>query len=209
MITLCLKKNLYFETFLFFFSSINNQTLKSYNRNTRLMSWDAYYPLNDIEAWMNDMAKSYPAVASEVVGGTSFEGRQIKGLKISYGSNKKVIFIEAGIHSREWITMSTACYIINELLTSNENATVSAARAFDWYIFPVTNPDGYVWTHESVSVPILVFKNLAHTYIKFLGFSGYCINIGNENFRTKRHFRLFCIVLIPVYYNDGMGRGGG
>lgn len=115
------------------------------------MSWDAYYPLNDIEAWMSDMAQAYPLKVTEVVGGTTYEGRQIKGLKISSGSDKKAIFIEAGIHAREWITMSTACYIINELLTSEDNETRIAARDFDWYIFPVTNPDGYVWSHESVS----------------------------------------------------------
>lgn len=122
------------------------------------MSWDAYYPLEDIEAWMSDMAKAYSSIVSEIVGGTSYEGRQIKGLKISRGGDKKAIFIEAGIHSREWITMTTACYIINELLTSHDNETKMAAKEFDWYIFPVTNPDGYVWTHESVSILISVLK---------------------------------------------------
>ncbi|XP_026333308.1 zinc carboxypeptidase A 1-like [Hyposmocoma kahamanoa] len=129
--------------------AINKQSIKSYTRNSRNMSWDAYYTLNDIEAWMSDMAQAYSSVATEVVGGTSYEGRQIKGLKISRGGNKKAIFIEAGACSREWITVATACYIINELLTSDDNETKVAVTEFDWYIFPVTNPDGYVWSHES------------------------------------------------------------
>lgn len=122
------------------------------------MSWDAYYPLNDIEAWMNDMAQAYSTIVTKIVGGTSYEGRQIKGLKISSGNDKKAIFIEAGIHAREWIAMTTACYIINELLTSEDNGTKTAAAEFDWYIFPVINPDGYVWSHESVSIviPIII-----------------------------------------------------
>lgn len=128
------------------------------------MSWDAYYPLNDIETWMSDMAQEYPKIVTEIVGGTTYEGRQIKGLKISSGGDKKAIIIEAGIHSREWITMTTACYITNELLTSEDNETKILATEFDWYIFPVTNPDGYVWSHESVSTLILVIKIYSDTF---------------------------------------------
>lgn len=115
------------------------------------MTWDTYYTLSDIEAWMSDMARTYSTLVTEVVGGISYEGRPIKGLKISYGPDRKAIFIESGIHAREWITMTTACYVINELLTHDDNDTATAVTEFDWYIFPVTNPDGYVWSHDSVS----------------------------------------------------------
>lgn len=118
------------------------------------MTWDAYYTLSDIEAWMSDIARAHSTIVTEIVGGTSYEGRPIKGLKISHGPGRQVIFIESGIHSREWISMSTACYIISELLTSDDKETKAAAREFDWYIFPVTNPDGYVWTHEEVCTTI-------------------------------------------------------
>lgn len=116
------------------------------------MSWNTYYTLSDIEAWMSDLVTAYPDIVTEVIGGESYEGRQIKGLKISHGANKRVIFVEGGIHAREWITPSMSCYIINELLTSTDEETMAAARDFEWYIFPVTNPDGYVWTHEQVSI---------------------------------------------------------
>lgn len=114
------------------------------------MSWNTYYNLSDIEAWMSDLVAAYPDIASKVIGGETYEGRQIKGLKISHGGNKRVIFVESGIHAREWISPSFACYIINELLTSTDEETMAAARDFEWYIFPVTNPDGYVWTHQGV-----------------------------------------------------------
>ncbi|KAI5642824.1 zinc carboxypeptidase domain-containing protein [Phthorimaea operculella] len=128
---------------------LDKENVRSYSRsNLRSMSWDAYYPLEDIEAWMSDMAATHSDVVTQIVGGESYEGRQIKGLKISHGEAKKTIFIESGIHSREWITMTAACYIINELLTSTDEDVRAAAREFDWYIFPVTNPDGYAWTHS-------------------------------------------------------------
>ncbi|KAI8424822.1 hypothetical protein MSG28_006751 [Choristoneura fumiferana] len=129
---------------------VDKQTVKKYTRsNIRTMTWDAYYTQDDINAWLDDLANTYQDIVSEIIGGVSYEGRDIKGIKISHGAGRRIIFIEGGIHSREWISPSAACYIINELLTSDDPETVAAARDYDWYIFPVTNPDGYIWTHES------------------------------------------------------------
>lgn len=116
------------------------------------MTWDAYYKLNDIYAWIDDLARTYPEIVNIIVGGISYEGREIKGLRISHGSGKKVIFLEGGIHSREWISPATVCYITTQLLMSEDEETRAAARDYDWYIFPVTNPDGYVWSHEEVRI---------------------------------------------------------
>nr|UPI76681.1 M14 metal carboxypeptidase 4 [Antheraea yamamai] len=127
--------------------AIDKQVIKKYERNNiRSMQWDAYYPLEDINAWIDDLVRAYPGIVTSEIGGTSYEGREIKGFKISHGEGKKVIFIESGIHAREWITPATVCYIATELLTSYDEETKAAAREFDWYIFPVTNPDGYIWT---------------------------------------------------------------
>lgn len=114
------------------------------------MGWDAYYSLADINAWLTDLVAAYNGTASIIVGGHSHEGREIRGIKISHGAGRTAIFIEGTMHAREWITTTAVCYIINELLTSNETDTQAAARDYDWYIFPVSNPDGYVWTHEVV-----------------------------------------------------------
>lgn len=129
---------------------IDKQTVKRYTRsNVRSMTWDAYYTLYDIYAWLDDLVIAYPDIVTGIIGGGSYEGREIKGIKISHGSGKRVIFVEGGIHSREWISPSSVCYIISELLTSEDAETMAAVRDYDWYIFPVTNPDGYIWTHES------------------------------------------------------------
>uniref|UniRef100_A0A2A4JQ49 Zinc carboxypeptidase A 1 n=1 Tax=Heliothis virescens TaxID=7102 RepID=A0A2A4JQ49_HELVI len=129
--------------------AIDRESVKKYTkRNLRSMSWDGYYDLEAINAWIDDLAAAYPNIVSIIIGGTSFEGREIKGLKISHGEGRKIIFLEGGIHSREWISPSTVNFITNELLTSDDEETKAAARDFDWYIFPVTNPDGYIWSHE-------------------------------------------------------------
>lgn len=119
------------------------------------MTWDAFYTLDDIYAWLDDLVITYPSIVTKLIGGTTYEGREIKGIKISHGSGRRAIFLEGGIHSREWISPSAVNFITNELLTSTDDETVAAAQGFDWYIFPVTNPDGYVWSHESVCFYVL------------------------------------------------------
>uniref|UniRef100_A0A2A4J0Y5 Peptidase M14 domain-containing protein n=1 Tax=Heliothis virescens TaxID=7102 RepID=A0A2A4J0Y5_HELVI len=127
---------------------IDKEKKKRYTRNNvKSMEWDDYYTLEDIYDWLDDLAKVFPDIVSIIEGGTSHEGRVIKGVKISHGPGRRAVFIESGIHAREWIAPATANYVINELLYSDDEETQAAAREFDWYIFPVTNPDGYIWTH--------------------------------------------------------------
>lgn len=69
---------------------------------------------------------------------------------ISYQGNP-TIFIESTIHAREWVTVATATYFLNELLTSKDPAIVDLAQNYDWVIIPVFNVDGYAYTHNRVS----------------------------------------------------------
>ncbi|XP_075982741.1 zinc carboxypeptidase A 1-like [Anticarsia gemmatalis] len=128
---------------------IDKEVVGAYSRNNiNSMQWDRYYQLDGINAWLDDVVASYPNVATLIIGGTTIEGRDIRGIKISHGAGRRAIFIEGGIHSREFISPATVNFIIKELLTSDDDETKAAARDFDWYIFPVTNPDGYIWAHE-------------------------------------------------------------
>ncbi|XP_039951033.1 zinc carboxypeptidase-like [Bactrocera tryoni] len=111
--------------------------------------WTSYYPLSAIEAFLDDILAKYPEVTSHIDIGTSFEGRQIRGIKISYKEGNPGIFIESNIHAREWITSATATWYINELLTSTDADVRELAESYDWYIVPVLNVDGFVYTHET------------------------------------------------------------
>ena len=68
------------------------------------------------------------------------------------------IFIESHIHAREWITSATATWFINELLTSSDPEVRQLANNYDWYILPILNVDGFVYSHETVSVKIYFSK---------------------------------------------------
>merc|ERR1719423_567398 len=59
--------------------------------------------INDIYAWLDEMASRYPEKASIFVAGKSYQGRQLRGLKIGSRDPKaKAIWFHAGIHAREW-----------------------------------------------------------------------------------------------------------
>ena len=85
-----------------------------------------------------------------IIGGSSYEGRRIKGVKLSYKEGNPGIFIEGGIHAREWISPAVVTYILNELILSDDSRVRYMAESYDWYIFPVFNPDGYEYTHTTV-----------------------------------------------------------
>ncbi|KAJ1523144.1 hypothetical protein ONE63_001037 [Megalurothrips usitatus] len=112
--------------------------------------WDTYHTLDEIYKWLQNLAQKYPKEVSLVEGGRTYEGRTIIGVKIkSTDQQAPIAFVEAGIHAREWITPATATFLINEILTREDGEFRSAVRAYEWHIFPVTNPDGYVYTHTT------------------------------------------------------------
>uniref|UniRef100_A0AAG5DJS0 Zinc carboxypeptidase A 1 n=1 Tax=Anopheles atroparvus TaxID=41427 RepID=A0AAG5DJS0_ANOAO len=111
--------------------------------------WNAYYRTDEIYAWLDSLVASNPGVVSPLNIGNSFEGRPIKGVKVSYKAGNKAVVVEGLIHSREWISGATVTWVLNQLLTSTDPKVRNIAENFDWYFFPVTNPDGYEYTHTT------------------------------------------------------------
>lgn len=48
------------------------------------------------------------------------------------------------------ITNAVTTWILQELLSSTDPRVRQMADSHDWYIFPVVNPDGYAYTHDTV-----------------------------------------------------------
>ncbi|XP_038218731.1 zinc carboxypeptidase-like [Zerene cesonia] len=125
---------------------------RNLNRNSSQaeMPYDDYQTLDVIYDYIDSIAEKYPNLVTLVTPAHSFEGRPIKYLKISssYFQNetKSVVFLEATMHPREWLTPPVATYSIHRLV---ENLTdPELLDKFDWVILPVVNPDGYVYTFE-------------------------------------------------------------
>lgn len=46
--------------------------------------------------WLDELAAQHPDKVKVVVGGKSYEGRPIKGIEITFGSNLTGVLLEAG-----------------------------------------------------------------------------------------------------------------
>ncbi|XP_058814852.1 zinc carboxypeptidase-like [Topomyia yanbarensis] len=120
------------------------------NKNKRNgFGWDDYYSTAEIHAWLDEMVGQYPSILSSTIYGQSFEGRDLKAVKLSHKDGNPGIFIEAHIHAREWISSATATWLLNALLTSTDAAVVDLAQNYDWYFIMVANPDGLEFTRSN------------------------------------------------------------
>lgn len=107
----------------------------------------SYHTLEKIYNNLEELAKKYPDKVQVVVGGRTWQGRMIKGVRIINGEKKRGIFIESGMQAREWIALATVMYILHQLLTSKDSGVRFLADNHNWFIFPILNPDGYVFSH--------------------------------------------------------------
>ncbi|KAK5640385.1 hypothetical protein RI129_011196 [Pyrocoelia pectoralis] len=124
---------------------INNEQ----NRTVTRQMFNGYQTLDEIYDWLRSLESTYPNNVKVVVGGQTYEGRQILGVHVSFKEGNKAVFLEGGIHAREWIAPATVTYILHQLLTSSDPAVRAVAESRDWYVFPSVNPDGYVYSHTT------------------------------------------------------------
>ena len=55
------------------------------------------------------------------------------------------MWIDGGIHAREWISPATVTWMLKELV-ENDAAHPDLTEKMDWYILPIVNPDGYAYS---------------------------------------------------------------
>ncbi|CAH8860217.1 unnamed protein product [Trichobilharzia szidati] len=132
-----------------------------------------YKTYDEIIQYLDTLEQLNSYTTVETIGVTS-EGRQIKGVMISLDSSKPIIWIDAGIHAREWIAPATALSIISKLMRPSGQILL---KRFQFYIVPVINPDGYEYTRTKYR---MWRKNRAQTEGEV------CIGIDlNRNFPFK------------------------
>ncbi|KAJ8116376.1 hypothetical protein OPT61_g2182 [Boeremia exigua] len=117
------------------------------------ISWfNSYHSLADHYQWISDLAAAYPSNSEVISAGKSLEGRDIKGIHIwgsgGKGSQKAVVW-HSTVHAREWITTLVNEYAAFQLLTSTDATTAAFKNKYDFYIFPVVNPDGFYFSQNS------------------------------------------------------------
>ncbi|KJH45571.1 zinc carboxypeptidase [Dictyocaulus viviparus] len=109
----------------------------------------SYLSFDDQMSLLFQLGKQFPHFVNVWQIATSSEGRQIYAVKIGYPSyvNKPILWIDAGIHAREWISHSTALNIIWQLIYDSNHRTL--IREIDIIVVPNVNPDGYEYSRKS------------------------------------------------------------
>lgn len=117
--------------------------------NKGSVSFDRYMRYYEIESYLEKLALQYKEIVTVENYGLSYEGRNLTLIKISTGfsSHKPTIFVDAGIHSREWLSPAQALYLINQLIENPKNRKF--IENINWVIVPLINPDGYEYAHTT------------------------------------------------------------
>ncbi|VDN59005.1 unnamed protein product [Dracunculus medinensis] len=120
-----------------------------------------YYSYVEISWWLKYLEQKFPNLVEVISIGKTYEERSIYGVKI--GAKKRepsrIIWIDGGIHAREWASVHTALYFVNELVSGYENDALITKylNLLDFYIFPCVNPDGYEFTRTDQYDPAIRF----------------------------------------------------
>ncbi|XP_041852432.1 carboxypeptidase A5 [Melanotaenia boesemani] len=131
---------------------MESAVLDSEPRSTDSFNYATYHPINEIYSFQDMLVAENPNMVSKIVIGQSFEGRPLNVLKFSTGgTNRPAIWIDTGIHSREWVTQASGTWFAKKIVTDYGRDPVLTAilDKMDIFLEIVTNPDGYYYTHSN------------------------------------------------------------
>merc|ERR1712055_863437 len=113
------------------------------------MTWTEYHPLEDMYSYLDYLEETYDFVSTEVIG-QSYEGRDMRVVSVCRGGcgSKKAVWIDGGIHSREWVSPAAVTWMLRELVENNQTHP-ELTENLDWYILPCHNPDGYDYSRKT------------------------------------------------------------
>lgn len=124
-----------------------------------LQQYHHFWSIDEINQYIDYLLRFYGHIATEEKLGRSLEGRPLRAIKISLhgkvDGSRPIIFIDAGIHAREWAAHMTAVHLLRRLI-EHSNEHLDVLEDIDWIIIPVVNPDGYVYSHNKVSSSFLL-----------------------------------------------------
>ncbi|NXS62672.1 CBPA2 Carboxypeptidase, partial [Brachypteracias leptosomus] len=119
-------------------------------RSSDSFNFGTYHTLDEIYAELDHLASEHSSLVSKIQIGESYEKRPLYVLKFSTGgSNRPAIWLDAGIHSREWVTQASAVWMANKIASDygTDPSITALLDKMDLFLLTVSNPDGYVFTH--------------------------------------------------------------
>ncbi|XP_063808885.1 carboxypeptidase B2 [Pseudophryne corroboree] len=127
---------------------------QTYNDTTGQRSsvsfYEQYHALEDIYFWMEQMTEKHPDMLERIKIGESFEKRPLYVLKLSgkWKTAKNAIWIDCGIHAREWIAPAFCLWFVGHAVGfyGQDEYMTNLLKYTDFYVLPVMNVDGYRYT---------------------------------------------------------------
>ncbi|XP_050792919.1 carboxypeptidase A1-like [Gopherus flavomarginatus] len=119
-------------------------------QSVETFNYASYHTLDEIYDFLNLLVAANPDLVSKIQIGNSYEGRPLYVLKFSTGGAKRpAIWIDTGIHSREWITQASGVWFAKKIVDSygKDPSLTSILDNLDIFLEIVTNPDGFAFTH--------------------------------------------------------------
>ncbi|XP_075388956.1 carboxypeptidase B2 [Tenrec ecaudatus] len=112
--------------------------------------YEQYHSLNEIYSWIEVVTERYPDLIEKIHIGSSYEKNPLYVLKVSKKEQtaKNAIWIDCGIHAREWISPAFCLWFIGYVTQFYRRETLytNLLRHVDFYVMPVINVDGYDYT---------------------------------------------------------------
>ncbi|CAI5438406.1 unnamed protein product [Caenorhabditis angaria] len=120
----------------------------------------AYSDWPQFEDYIKGVAHDNPSFVQLKQIGKSREGRPLLGLKIGKpskdGKRKIASWLDGGNHAREWPAFHVAVYFIEKLVNGYliDDKITKYVDTLDIYVFPILNPDGFVYSRTSTRAMI-------------------------------------------------------
>ncbi|XP_052520556.1 carboxypeptidase B2 [Tympanuchus pallidicinctus] len=135
---------------------IEKQTLNdTVNPRSSSSYYENYHSMTEIYNWMEETVRLHSDLLEKIYIGSSYEKRPLYVLKLSKRQEnpKSAIWIDCGIHAREWISPAFCLWFIGHTIHLRERDRVMTTllEHFDFYVMPVMNVDGYEYTWSKPS----------------------------------------------------------
>jgi len=139
------------------------QKMRDDNSDGPFYDFTHYYPYEHMRLYMREIERRYPDMAKVYTIGFTHENRPIEMIKIGSPLSKrgkKAIWIDAGIHAREWPSSTTAIYFMQQLVTKygKDPLITQYVNELNWYIVPLLNPDGHEYSRSSSDPEIRLWR---------------------------------------------------
>ncbi|KAG9342365.1 hypothetical protein JZ751_016867 [Albula glossodonta] len=174
-------------------------------RDTGSFDYASYHTLEEIYAWMDSLVAENPDLVSKITIGQTYEKRPIHVLKFSTGVGRPAIWLDTGIHAREWITPATGIWTAKKASTSpcmivteygRDPSVTALLNKMDIFFEIVVNPDGYAFTHTSTyRGPFAHSESEVKSIVDFI--------LGHGNFKAMITIHSYSQMLMyPYGYTD-------